>query len=226
MWWYSKVSPACFIWFTISKSLLWCKIVRLFVHRWTWVTNLLRREWRWKKSFSNGKYRPQRNETLNWLEIQWDVDDNFEGDYMNDYLAITNELSREKRTAWIDKYTTSLYSVRDVQCRRYELQPMPDYLRWFKTAELHYLPLEERALFSGPWDNIPGAYLPSRILDLCFSAVQHLNDDIMHQISLLAWVTLKEAKEYYHKLLTDPVADPVWDGKKMSEESHFVQNQH
>ena len=156
-----------------------------------------------KKSFSCVKYKPQKNEILNWLEIQWDVDDNFEGDYMNDYLAITNELSGEKRTAWIDKYTTSLYSVRDVQCRRYELQPMPDYLRWFKTAELHYLPLEERAIFSGPWDNIPGAYLPSRILDLCFSAVQHLNDDIMHQISLLAWVTPKEAKEYYHKMLTD-----------------------
>ena len=132
-----------------------------------------------KKSFPHAKYKPRQNELLNWLETQWDVDGNFEGDYMKDYFAIKNELFGDKRTAWLDKYTTSLYSIGDVQCRRYELQPIPDYICWFNTAELHYLPLEERALLSGPWDIIPGAYLPLRILDLCFSAVQHLNDEII-----------------------------------------------
>ena len=73
---------------------------------------------------------------------------------------------------------------------------MPDYMQWFNTGELHYLPLEERHLLSGPWDNIPGAYLPSRVLVLCFNVAPQLTDEIKHQISLLSWVIPHEVKQY------------------------------
>ena len=49
------------------------------------------------------------------------------------------------------------------ECSRFEVQPVPDYLRWVKTGELHYLPLGERALILGPWDEIPGAFLPTKV---------------------------------------------------------------
>ena len=86
-----------------------------------------------------------------------------------------------------------------MQCKRYELQPVPDFLRWFKTGELHYLPLEERKLLKeGPWDNIPEAYLPSRVLNLCCSLILDLPDELItQQISLLSWVTPYEVREYY-----------------------------
>ena len=56
---------------------------------------------------------------------------------------------------------------------------MPDYLRWRKTGELHYLPLEEKVLLTGSWDDIDGVYLPSMVLDLCFNLVQQLTDEKM-----------------------------------------------
>lgn len=83
-----------------------------------------------------------------------------------------------------------------MQCKRYELQPVPGFLR---TGELHYLPLEERKLLKeGPWDDIPEAYLPSRVLNLCCSQILDLpNELITQQVSLLSWVTSYEVREYY-----------------------------
>ena len=75
-----------------------------------------------KRNIFHSKYKANKNATLNWLEIQWKVDGTFEGDYVNDYLAIQNETFNGVRTPWSDGYTTSLYNVKeDVQCRRYEL---------------------------------------------------------------------------------------------------------
>jgi len=129
------------------------------------------------------------------------VNEQFEGDYRKDYQSLHNELIEDVRTAWVDKYTAAIYTRdEDANCRRYELQPIPDYLRWYKTGELHYLPLEERALLSGPWDEIPGVYLPSRVLDLCFSVVEHPSNDIVRQLSLLSWITPQEVQDYHNKI--------------------------
>ena len=38
----------------------------------------------------------------------------------------------------------------DIKCRRFELQPTPDYLRWYKIGELQFLPMEEPKLFLKP----------------------------------------------------------------------------
>ena len=141
--------------------------------------------------FSPAKYTANGGEMLTNLHILWEVDEEFEGEYMRDYQTLHNELTEEGRTAWLDKYTTALYSAKE-DVRKYQLQPIPDYLRWFKTGELHYLPLEERMLLLGPWDDIPSVYLPSKVLDLCFNVFQHPSDDIIHLISLLSWTTPQE----------------------------------
>ena len=105
------------------------------------------------------------------------------------------------RTAWVDKYTAAIYTRdEDANCRRYQLQPILDYLRWYKTGELHYLPLEERAPLSAPWDETHGVYLPSRVLDLCLSVVEHPSDDIVRQLSLLSWTTPQEVQDYHNKI--------------------------
>ena len=153
-----------------------------------------------KELFSPSSYSVVKGNTLTCISFFWDLESEFQGNYITDYKTIHNTLLDDVRTAWTDKYTTSLYSLHNPQCRRYELQPVPDYLRWYKTGELHYLPLEERSLLKGPWDEIPGAYLPSRILDLCLSLLQELTEELVAQISLLSWVTPSEVREYKKKL--------------------------
>ena len=153
-----------------------------------------------KSLFSPLSYSVTHGSILKCIALYWKLDTNFQGEYMADYKLINNALLDGVRTSWTDKYTTSLYSLGDIQCRRYELQPIPDYLRWFRTGELHYLALEERALLRGPWDEIPASYMPSRILDLCLSLVQDLTDDLINQIALLSWVTPSEVRRYKTKL--------------------------
>lgn len=74
---------------------------------------------------------------------------------------------------------------------RYELQPLPDYIRWKETGELHYLPFNERILIGeGDWDNCPALFLPSKVLDHCFSIIPHATDDNLKQMAKLASITL------------------------------------
>ena len=122
----------------------------------------------------------------------------FTGSYLEDHQMLNNELLEDMVTSWRDKYTTVVYSVKpDISCNRHELQPLPDYIRWIKTGELHYLPMEETSIISnGPWTNIPGAFLPSKILDLFFNIVSDPPDDIILLISLLAWVPPHAVREY------------------------------
>ena len=60
--------------------------------------------------------------------------------------------------------------------------------------------LWKRALLSGAWDEIPGVYLPSKVLDLCLSVVEHPSDDIVRQLSLLSWTTPQEVRDYETKV--------------------------
>ena len=125
-----------------------------------------------KLTYSPSTYSVVQGSTPQTICFYWNLDRQFEGQYIGDYKHINNLLFDDKRTSWLDQYTTSVYSIGDVECKQYELQPVPDYLRWYKTGELHYLPLEERTLLNkGPWDDIPEAYLPSRVLELCSSLI-------------------------------------------------------
>ena len=101
---------------------------------------------------------------------------------------------------WKDKYSTILYNPL-TNLKRYEIQPLPDIERWFKCHELHYMPYQEVALLEhGQWDEIPGLFLPSKVLDLCYMAIPKPPQDIAKLIALLAWTTPSEAKEYYSRL--------------------------
>ena len=102
----------------------------------------------------------------------------------------------------MDKYTTIIYSPNlNISSKRWKLQPLPDYMRWFRTSELHYLPYEERcSLKEGLWDVIPEIFMPTRILDLCYLLMDNPPTNVMNLIALLAWVTVSEAKQYYEKV--------------------------
>ena len=104
-----------------------------------------------KKQYSPPTYCANKGEILHSLHTFWDVNEDFSCDYIKDHQTIRNEMLNDTRTARLDKYTTSLYTTEiERRCQRFERQPLPDYLRWFRTGELHYLSLEERSLILGP----------------------------------------------------------------------------
>ena len=103
-------------------------------------------------------------------------------------------------TSWTDKYTTVIYSPKQLSIPRREIQPLPDYKRWLKTSELHYMPYEERRnLKSGPWDDTAGLFLPTTILDLCYVLAEDVPPNVLTAIAMLAWIPLLEVKEYYSR---------------------------
>ena len=56
--------------------------------------------------------------------------------------------------------------------------------------------MEERALLNkGPWNDIPEALLPSRVLNFCSTLILELsNEKNVQEISLLLWVTPYEVQ--------------------------------
>ena len=150
-------------------------------------------------------YQVKSGELLTQLHVaygMWILTSNL-GNYLGDYRLINNDLI-EERTAWKDKYSSILYSPSSaITYHRGELQPVPDIPRWIKTHELHYMPWQEAALLEhSPWNDIPGLFVPTKILDLCFLVIPKPSQDMAQLIALLAWVALSEAKEYYDKLDT------------------------
>lgn len=61
-----------------------------------------------------------------------------------------------------------------------------------------YHPERRVLLQHGPWDEVPGIFLPTRVLDLGYWQT------ILHVMSwcvvLLGWITVQEAREYYRKI--------------------------
>ena len=78
------------------------------------------------------------------------------------------------------------------------MQPIPDYLRWLTTGgEMHYLPMEKiRVLNTHVVNETPGAYLPSKLLDMVFRAFRHGIEGILHCIAFLCWCTEQEVKRF------------------------------
>ena len=146
-------------------------------------------------------YKARSCELLTQLHVAWNVDLHFEGTYQNDYQLINNDLTVE-RTAWKDKYSTVLYSPGHIilYCSRRELQPIPDVIKWLNCHELHYMPWQEASLLEdGPWCDIPGLFLPSKVLDLFFVVIPKPTRDIALLISILAWITPSESSQYRDK---------------------------
>jgi len=152
-----------------------------------------------KQDFLPSSYYAEDGTIKDCLNLTWNISGEFCGSYMEDHNTIPN--AGVNRTAWVNKYTTTIYSSREnISCQSYEPQPIPDYLRWLRTGELHYLPVEERVELQGVWDDIPAAFLPEKILDLCFTVIQEPTNDLSQLIALLAWVTPSDAKQYLKKI--------------------------
>ena len=94
-----------------------------------------------------------------------------------------------------------LYSV-DETCivERFERQPLPDYLIWIDTSDLHYLSIERLKLNIGVWGEISGLFIPTKILDLCMKVLPNPPADIVYLVAILAWVLPDKVKEYYKKV--------------------------
>ena len=158
-----------------------------------------------KKAFTN-VYSPTKSYIVNDLQLFWGVKQDYVGNYYHDYQLVRNEVHvGGNRTSWIDKYTTSIYNPAKAEVdNRYEYQPLPDYIRWRATGELHYLSLNQcKLLEMGPWNNIPGIFLPSHILQLCFSIVSNITctEDHLKQFALMSWIPLSLCQEVYEKHL-------------------------
>ena len=140
-------------------------------------------------------YKPVKNSMFDNLVITWHLNELFSGSYIDDY-----KLLRNKDKEHVDKYTTCFISC-DASAETNlvtKIQPLPDYCRWIRTCELHYMPLDEREkLERGVWDNTPGLFLPSIILELVYKIMQKPPADIILLIALLAWVKPNEVTEYF-----------------------------
>ena len=91
------------------------------------------------------------------LHAMWHLDVEIEGCYVSNYQLLQNELIEERASGEINTQP----SITLHYLTSYELQPMPDFIRWLRTCELHYLPLNKRVFLPrGPWDKIPACFCP------------------------------------------------------------------
>ena len=110
----------------------------------------------------------------------------------------------------MDKYSTVIFNP-DIECELattslFTVQPVPDYVRWMATGgEMHYLPLEKiKKLNTQVISDTPGAFLPSKILELTCKVFPHGVENILQCISFLTWCTESDVtrfcQEYKEKL--------------------------
>lgn len=78
------------------------------------------------------------------------------------------------------------------------IQPIPDYIRWLRTeGEMHYLPVEKlQKLDSTVIDETPGAFLPSRILELIFKVLFNGFENVLTSICFLSWCTEDDVRKF------------------------------
>ena len=152
-----------------------------------------------KKMMDCTVYRPVNNTILSYLENVWLIKKNFKSTYGEDYRTLIST-----DTACLDKYNTSIFRKNEMELKgktpleRFDRQPLPDYKRWKGHGDLHYMSYEARKIFLvGPWDESPGIFLPGNVLDTCFKAIPSPSANVMESIAFLAWVSTKEATEYF-----------------------------
>ena len=72
-------------------------------------------------------------------------------------------------------------------------------MRWLISGgELHYLPFEKvQTLQSRIIDDTPGAFLPSKILEMLFKVLTHGIDTCLPAIAFLSWCTEDEVEQFF-----------------------------
>jgi len=156
------------------------------------------------------QYHPIKNDLWREVATVWDLDEDYTGSYREDYQILQNTFHEEgQRTCWIDKYSTIIFNP-DIECEvattLFTVQPVPDYVRWMATGgEMHYLPLEKvQKLNTEIVSDTPGAFLPSKILEMAYKVFPHGVENILPSISFLTWCTETDVttfcQEYKEKL--------------------------
>jgi len=137
---------------------------------------------------------------LDELQVAWNTDPEFEGNYITDYLQneFTNDTSWTN-TSWTDKYTTAMYSPSpSISTSRNEFQSLPDYIyKMAKTCDLHYLAIQRGESYynMGHGMRCLAFSFLQRILDLSYwQTILHM---MSWRVVLLGWKTVQEAREYY-----------------------------
>jgi hypothetical protein len=155
-----------------------------------------------EKQECNVYYKANKNYITKALEEVWGIDANFRGNYKEDYCRLNNDLGTQW-TSWCDKYQTTLWRQKDNcdNCSRDVMQPLPDYVRWLKTNEFHYLTKERNARVADTLDGrvkeMPGLFLPSRLLDILYKINPNPIEDMFVDIALLVWIEIGEVKRYF-----------------------------
>ena len=156
------------------------------------------------KSEYEGNYYPEKNELWQEVSMTWGLNEDFVGSYREDYEKLENKFDEEgEQTCWSNKYSTIVVNVGEEiadDCKEFLIkQPVPDYVRWFKTGgELHYIPLEKlTTLNTGIIDGTFGAFLPSNVLELAYKVLKNDISSITSSIALLSWCTEEEVQRYY-----------------------------
>lgn len=71
---------------------------------------------------------------------EWKIEESFKGNYIEDYNHLSNSLYDKRRTSWLTTYMAAIYSkLENSSIQRFEREPLPDYIRWLSTTELHYM---------------------------------------------------------------------------------------
>ena len=156
----------------------------------------------YNKQISRLSYRVQNTPLLRSLEVIWNINTKFKGNYWEDYTA----LHGERKKAYLDKYTAIVFGENEADaladgCKQNikHRQPLPDYIRWLATSgELHYLPYNIRCNFPvGLWDSAAGCFMPSNCLDLAYLLISKPTGRLVKMLALLCWVPEVDVVKYF-----------------------------
>lgn len=115
--------------------------------------------------------------------------------YFDDYAMVNN--LRGEISSWSDKYSTTIYGPK-FPGDKFELQPIPDYVRWFKTGgELHYLTTEETRVITKSISSLqttPGLFLAEKLICNLHEVVPHVADEIIREYAILCWIPVSTLK--------------------------------
>lgn len=149
-----------------------------------------------RKELCDMHYSAVNNGIYGYLVQNWGVEENFTGNYADDYRSLKSDASRCKYSVLVyrqdDKWRGKMQE-------KFEREPIPDLLRFEHTRAMHYLPYEvRRDLPVGEWDGITQLFLPSDILDLAQKVFYPKpSQDILSTTAFLAWIPRHQAEEFY-----------------------------
>ncbi|KXJ18944.1 hypothetical protein AC249_AIPGENE25645 [Exaiptasia diaphana] len=177
------------------------------------------------KEEDDTNFEPAADSKL-WEELCtiWGLKHQYVGSYYEDYMILNNTFHEEGiRTCWRDKYSCVIYNPdlmsTNEEEKYFEIQPIPDYVRWFDSGgELHYLSQENANAVANEISAInetPAMYLPSKILGMMFKAIQDPKSEALSQIALLSWCTEVDVQEFYK--LTKKRLDEEFESDKERE---------